>query len=142
MEGLMLSSITQKGIEAQLKAEQRANELGYVISKPTTDCCRYDMIIDDGNRLLRIQVKYCSHVQNASKGSVTVNLRKYSVNGKCREYYTEQEIDALIVYVHPVNKLCYFPSSVINGKKSLTIRYEKPLNNQKTKMLYLYDYLW
>lgn len=138
----MLSEVTQKGIEAQLKAEQRANELGYVVSKPTTDCCRYDMIIDDGEKLQKVQVKYCSHSLKTSIGSVEVNLRKYSLNGKCRGYYTKQEIDALIVYVQPVDKLCFFPASVIDGKKSLTIRYEKPLNNQKVKTICLDDYLW
>ena len=51
----MVSEQAKKGIIAQLKAELRANELGFIVSKPTTENCRYDMIIDDGKKLNRIQ---------------------------------------------------------------------------------------
>ena len=62
----MVAEQAKKGIIAQLKAELRANELGFIVSKPTTENCRYDMIIDDGKKLNRIQIKYCSYNQKNS----------------------------------------------------------------------------
>lgn len=138
----MVNEQAQKGITAQLKAELRANELGYVVSKPTTDSCRYDMIIDDGKSLKRVQVKYCAHSEEESVGSVSLNLRKYYLNGKQRTSYTKDEIDAVVVYVAPIDKLCYLPIEVVDGKQSITLRYEKPKNNQKAKVLECADYYW
>ena len=138
----MISEVTAKGLEAQLKAEIRANELGYVVSKPTTDCCRYDMIIDTGNELKRVQVKYCDCKSPEADGAVKVNLRKFSLNKNERPFYTESEIDALVVYIKPVEKLCYFPIEVVSGKKSITIRYEASKNNQTARTYNCFDYLW
>ena len=138
----MVNEQTQKGIIAQLKAELRANELGYIVSKPTTDSCRYDMIIDDGCTLKRIQVKYCAHSAEESEGSVAVNLRKYYLNGKQRPFYSRNEIDAIVVYVAPIDKLCYLPIEVVDGKQTVTLRYEKPKNNQKAKVIECSDYFW
>lgn len=49
----------QKGELALLKVLVRANELGWVASRPTRDC-RYDLVLDDGKQLHRVQVKYCN----------------------------------------------------------------------------------
>ena len=137
----MLANVTAKGIEAQLKAELRANELGYLVSKPITECCRYDMIIDMGNSLKRIQVKYCSG-KSENRGSVLLNLRKMSLNGKRQLCYTSDEIDGLVVYIKPIDKICFFPIDVIEGKSSITIRYKPCKNNQKAKVYYCDDYIW
>lgn len=65
-----------KGAIAFSKAEIRALSKGYIVSKPSTDCCRYDMIIDDGVDLIRIQVKYAGGKNSNSTGNTVVNLRK------------------------------------------------------------------
>ena len=138
----MMADVTTKGLEAQLKAELRANELGYIVSKPTTECCRYDMIIDDGKNLKRIQVKYCDRKPSCSSGAIQLSLNKKSINGVERPYYTKDDIDGLVVYVKPIDKLCYFPIEIISEKKSLMLRYEKSKNNQTTNVWNCSDYLW
>mgnify|MGYP000617569243 FL=1 len=40
-------------------------KLGYIVSKPLLDSCRYDLLIDTGSRIVKIQVK--SKKQNAYK---------------------------------------------------------------------------
>ena len=138
----MIAETIAKGIEAQLKAETRANELGFIVSKPTTDCCRYDMIIDNGSCLKRIQVKYCNHECLSSSGSVQVNLRKYSINGKERPFYSSDEVDAVIIYIKPIDKLCYFDIKEIGNRKSITIRYLPSKNNQAKNIFDCNKYLW
>lgn len=138
----MLSDVTSKGIKAQLKAELRANELGYIVSKPTTECCRYDMIIDTECGLKRVQIKYCDCKASESSGAVELRLKKVSSNKKEKPYYTQDEIDALVVYVKPIEKLCYFPIDVIAGKKSITLRYEASKNNQTAGTFDCLKYIW
>ena len=138
----MIAEQVQKGIIAQLKAELKANELGYIVSKPTTENCRYDMIIDYGIKLNRIQIKYCSHNQKSSSNSITLNLSKYYINKKQKDAYTKDEIDAIVVYIPEIDKLCYLPIDIIDGKKSITLRYKKTKNNQKEKIKYCSDYFW
>jgi hypothetical protein len=50
-------STAQKGELALLHVLQRAVENGWIVSRPTRDC-RYDLVLDDGDRLYRAQVKY------------------------------------------------------------------------------------
>lgn len=138
----MISKVTQKGIEAQLRAELRANELGYIVSKPTTECCRYDMIIDDGMSLKRIQVKYCDHAPADADGSVHVEFRKCSNNGKERPCYTEKEVDAVVVFVAPIKRFCYIPIDVVANKTSINLRYQSPKNGQRAGVYMCKDYYW
>jgi hypothetical protein len=62
-----------KGQLATTKAQLRALELGYIPSIPNMDC-RYDIIIDDGKKLWRVQVKYANRVPANSQGAVIVKL--------------------------------------------------------------------
>lgn len=138
----MIADVTAKGLEAQLKAELRANELGYIVSKPTTECCRYDMIIDNGSELKRVQVKYAGSKQTSSTGSCVVDFRKRSANGKERKSYSKDEVDAVLVYLPELDKICYFPVEFIKDKGRLTIRYNQSKNNQTVGVIFAEDYYW
>ncbi len=132
----------QKGILASLKFETRANEQGYVVSKPTTDECRYDYILDDNNQRLRVQIKYADGRTFHSKGAVYVSLRKDQKTRKKMLSYSQQDIDALVVYVPKIDALCWFGPKVFRGKQALTIRYRPPENGQKKLLLMAQDYIW
>lgn len=130
-----------KGQLAVSKVELRAMELGFIPSRPLFDS-RYDVIIDDGKKLWRVQVKYGNGKPRNSVGSVTVNLA-YETRGRKNIYtYNESEVDALVVYIPKIDKLCWFPCEVFVGKKELSIRIDPPLNGQKSKIYYAYDYFW
>ena len=137
---VMLTS-NWKGQLAVSKVETHAMELGLVPNRPLLDC-RYDVIIDDGKKLWRVQVKYANRTSLHATGSVIVNLA-YETRGRRHVYtYQEAEVDALIVYIPKVDKLCWFPCSAFVGKKALSIRLDPPRNNQKTKIYYATDYFW
>jgi len=138
----MLSEVGAKGIEAQLRAELRANELGYLVSKPTTENCRYDMIVDTGASLVRVQVKYCDVKSPHSEGALALDLRKRTPGGRNVRLYHSDEIDALVVYLKPMDCFCWFPAALISGRPTLTIRYVPSKNNQSKNVLWYADYLW
>jgi len=137
-----MHSNTIHGLIAQNKAELRAIEKGYLVSKPITECSRYDMIIDNNNRLEKVQVKYAGSKQSASTGSCVIDFRKKSINGKERNSYSKGEIDAILAYIPEIDKVCYFPIDFIEGKSTLTVRYSEPINAQKKGIIFAEDFLW
>lgn len=127
-----------KGQIAQSKAELRAVTLGYMPSKPLFDA-RYDLILDDLNgNLIRTQIKYVGSLKD---GSVAVVSLDYANRKGEVKKYLSSEVDALVVYIHEIDELCFFPKDVFVGKLKLHIRLKEPkiacpLTTMAT------DYIW
>jgi hypothetical protein len=73
-------------------------------------------------------------------GVVIVKL-EYEDRHKKLKTYQADEVDALVVYIPKIERLCYFPNEVFVGKRKLSVRLEKPKNNYK-KVIYAKDYYW
>ena len=58
-----------------LRALQRSVEKGWLASRPTRDC-RYDLVLDDGERLYRVQVKYAGRRAVHCQGAVSLDFTK------------------------------------------------------------------
>ncbi len=136
----MLLTTSVKGQLAVRKAELRAFELGYLPSRPLYDA-RYDLIIDKNQTLTRVQVKYGNGKSSNSQGAVVVKL-DYEDRRKNNFTYSSSEVDALIVYIPKVNKLCYFPLSIFEGKRKLTVRITEPKINMIKGVIFAKDYYW
>lgn len=135
-----MQTTNAKGQLAVNKTELRCVELGFVPSRPLYDS-RYDLIIDTGNKLLRVQVKYGGGRSSNSAGSSTVKL-DYETRKNQVFTYQQDEVDALIVYLPKVDKLCFFEPKVFVGKRKINIRTEAAKNNQKSKIIAAKDYYW
>ena len=142
MVGDIIHSNTKHGLIAQNKVELRAIEKGYMISRPITECSRYDAIIDFGTHLERVQIKYAGSKHTESSGVCVVDFRKKSINGIMRKTYSADEVDAILVYLPDIDEICYFPISFIKGKGRLSIRYAKSKNNQKSGIILADNYIW
>lgn len=130
-----------KGQLAVSKAEVRAMEKGLIPSRPLMDC-RYDMIVDDGSKLWRVQVKYANGKPSNTEGAVIAKL-SYETRGRRHVYtYHNNEIDALVVYIPKLDKLCWFPVELCEGKHTLSVRIKNTDNNQYRKVIYAHDYFW
>lgn len=122
------------------KTELRALELGFIPSKPIFDT-RYDMILDNGIHLLRIQIKYADGKMSNSSGSIRVKL-EYKDRKQNIYTYKQEEVDGLVVYLPRVDRLCFFPLEIFIGKKYLCVRVEPAKNNQNKKILLAEKYYW
>ena len=129
-----------KGQLAVSKAELRAFELGYLPSRPLYDA-RYDLILDDGKKLIRAQVKYADGHPSNTEGAVAVKL-DYEDRSKKFYTYHKNEVDVLIVYIPKVDKLCLFPLSVFAGKRKMNIRIQKPKINYSKDVKFAKNYYW
>ncbi len=136
----MKVTTNRKGQLAVSKAELRAFELGFTPCRPLFDS-RYDMIIDDGNSLKRVQIKYADGKMSNSDGSVRVKL-EYKDRTNHIYTYQKEEIDGLIVYIPKINKFCYFPPEVYVGKRNLCVRIKPSKNNQIKGVLAAEKYFW
>lgn len=136
----MIITTNIKGQLAVSKAELRAFELGYIPSRPLYDS-RYDLIIDKNRKLIRIQVKYGNGKSSNSQGAIVVKL-DYENRKKENFTYHNLEVDALVVYIPKIERLCYFPLAIFEGKRKLTIRIEKPKINQVKGIIFAKDYYW
>lgn len=132
-----------RGEYAMAKILLRCVEKSFGCSRPMIEC-RYDLILDDGIKLYRTQVKYAGGASpKQCKGAVPVSLRKWRTDGRPPiPYYTAEEIDLLIVYVRRIDSLLWFGPEVFDRRKWLFIRVEPTLNNQKKGCLMAADYVW
>lgn len=128
-----------KGELACLKFEMKALEKHYIVSKPTAEA-RYDRVLDDGKRLYRIQIKYADYQDKNSNGSVSIHIEKFNHKKPIR--YTSQDVDVIVAYIPKVDKLCWIPSNVFEGKTQLALRYELPRNGQVTNVHLINDFIW
>lgn len=128
-----------KGELAELEVQKRSVELGYTVSKPTIPA-RYDLIIDDGVKLQRAQIKYCDATDlRRPTGHVKLGLVKTHKNTKLR--YTSDEIDVVLAYLPSVDKIIKLEADMFHNKQVVYIRTEKPKNNQK-KFNWYEDFIW
>lgn len=135
-----MHSTHQKGEIAQLKVQLRAAEKGIVLSKPVIDS-RYDFILDDGQRLERVQVKYASGRAPHSQGSVKINLKSWD-GRKLRRRYCADEVDALLVYIPQMDEVLRFEADLFCQRASFTIRLEPAKNGQTKSILNARDFIW
>jgi len=85
--------ITQrKGDIATTHAICIFTSMGYDVSLPITESASYDLIVDDGIKLFKVQVKYSS--------DICVDLRRIHSNSKgyVVKFYNHSDFDWLYVY--------------------------------------------
>lgn len=92
----------------------KAELLGLKLAKPWGDSNRYDFILDNGQRCLRIQVK-CTQ---------SINARGYQVQStycdkKKKAKYTAHDVDVLVAYVIPLDLWYVVPVEAFPASASL-----------------------
>jgi len=98
--------------EAAFLAKMEA--MGFEVSKPWGESSRYDLIVDVGGRLVRVQVK--SAHRAAEYGGYT-----FHAHGNSYEVYRASEIDVLVAYVVPEDVWYVFPVEVFRIYKSMKL---------------------
>lgn len=118
---------TKQGDIGEARAIYEYTKLGYVVSRTLFDSAKYDLIIDDGHEMLRVQVKttkcksksYGKYAKNSirtgyqvmlatSGGNRQVNIRR----GRCDEDYD-------LLFVLTEEGRCWsIPVSALDGAKN------------------------
>ena len=108
-------------------------EFGYVVSIPFGDNLRYDLIVDNGIKLFRVQCK-TAWIQD---GCLAFNHKSITTkNGKeISKSYNQNEIDLMLVYSPDLNKIYSVPIGT-----SLLLRFEPTRNGQLKNVKWAKDY--
>ena len=119
--------------EAMALAEFTKRGLNVLI--PFSENCPYDLVVDKGDRLVKVQCKTTKHVKNNCMEFQICRSNGFTYN---KERYQVNEVDYIFVYCIENNYMGLVP--IQDTKQSLTfnIRLSSPRNNQK-KGIHLYS---
>ena len=112
-----------QGDSAELRFMLLNHELGYIISHPFGDNAKYDLIVDTGITLERVQVKSTSR-KDTSSGMDCYNCLVCSGRDS-KQQYTEKDIDYIAIYVIPVKEIKGKTVKLYPHRKSQRNTYEK-----------------
>ena len=109
---------------------------GINVAIPLSDNLPFDIIVYYNNKFFKCQVKSTNNYKN---GSCFFSLT--SENGYLHKthYYTNEEVDVFVLC--DLNNIFLFTFDEINNKKNITLRYDKPNNNQHKNINYAIDYI-
>ena len=132
-----------KGRIALAKVLARAAVKGWAVSV-TEEGQRYDLVLDDGRRLYRAQVKWAG--ARARPGVAFVSLQSWAGNGRDRprgkqRRYAAGEIDVVLAYVPMIDRVCWFDGDHLL-KSGLQVRYAPAANGQQAGLLPADDFAW
>lgn len=118
------------GAYAELKVGAEAIRRNYTVCYPHGDNAQYDIVLDTGTSMDRVQIKYASMREN---GCLVVYPQ--SSTGKT---YADNSVDYYLIYCPDTDKIYKVP--VLNKTMSLRI---KDTKNKQTKLVNLAkDFEW
>lgn len=131
-----MTETKQKGLTTELQCQLYFTQLGYNVSMPLGEDCRYDMIVDFNGILCRIQVKTC-HVNNLKTG-IEFSTRSTQCNTQTTKtiLYTADVIDYFATFYD--NKCYLVPVQEVSGTQK-TLLFENKRKNQQP-ITFIEDY--
>ena len=96
---------TRRGAIAETVIAAELLKLGLDVYRPVSEGGRYDLLVDAGNRLLRVQCK--SARLKGAVVAVPMRTTRLTPRGYVRTTYTSHEIDGVAAYC-PGNERCYW----------------------------------
>jgi prevent-host-death family protein len=137
-EHMFVFDSNHKGNVAELAIATEAARLGLSVLKPLTEHERYDLALDLGSRILRVQCKWARHHDGVVL--VRVGRSRTSRRGYIRSTYREDEVDALAAYCQVLDRCYLLPVSMIVGRHSVYLRTSPARNNQRAAINFAADY--
>jgi prevent-host-death family protein len=129
----------QKGDIAEIEIAAAAIRAGCTVARPLTDHPPYDLVIEIGSRLLRVQCKWAA----LENGVVQVRLRRCTHSptlGYVRSSYDSDEIDAIAAYCDELNQCFLIPIDLIAAQDWISLRVDPPRNGQRAALHLAADY--
>ena len=135
----MLSS-NQKGNIAEAAIALEAIRLGIEVLKPVAEHGRYDLALDLGSRIVRVQCKWGSLDRRLGVICVRVGGSRHTPAGYVVSSYSDDEVDAIAVYCGETDQVFLVPIEVVAGKRQLHLRIRTARNSQRACINLASDY--
>jgi hypothetical protein len=124
----------QTGERSEAAFLHRASALGFGVAKPWGDSLRYDFILDNGERLWRIQIKCTESIR-----AQAYETRATYTIGKTRAVYTTHDTDFIAAHIVPLDIWYILPVEVCTPAPMLRFY---PHRQAKKMRLEKYRELW
>jgi hypothetical protein len=105
----------RRGEMAEAAFLHKASRLGFGVAKPWGDSDPYDLIVDSGRRLWRVQVK--SAYRAGEYGGYTFHAH----GNENKKVYSLKDIDVLVAYIVPEDLWYVVPVSVFRRIKGMKL---------------------
>jgi hypothetical protein len=128
-----------KGDRTTLAVMLALHEAGFALSVPFGENTRYDLVIDDGGRLLRVQCKTGRLRDGAILFALCSCYGHHRNPGNARRSY-DGEIDLFAVYCRETERVYLVPIDALGAKVQGTLRVDPPRNSQKRHVRFAADY--
>ncbi len=127
-----------KGNIAEAAIAFHATRLGIPVLRPLCEHTRYDLGLELGGRVLRVQCKWASR----SGDVVVVELRtnRRGPHGYIRGSYAPTEIDAFAAYCPDTDECYLMPIGGVDGRSQIYLRLAPTRNGQRAAITYAADY--
>jgi antitoxin (DNA-binding transcriptional repressor) of toxin-antitoxin stability system len=120
-----------KGAVAEQAIVLAATKLRIPVWRPVAEHGRYDLVLEVGDRLWRVQVKWGRLGKARDVIVVHTGTCRLTPNGYVRGTYTVDEVDLFGVYCGELDRCFLLPLSVAAGKHAVQLRLTPPLNGQR-----------
>ena len=128
----------QKGAIAETAVAHAAVKLGLGVSRPVNEGERYDLILDVGQRLLRVQVKWSPRKNDVIV--VRCQSSRRSREGLVARQYSPHDIDALAAYCEEIDRCYLLPVSLVCQRRQANLRLAPTRNSQRAAILWAADF--
>jgi PD-(D/E)XK endonuclease len=128
-----------KGDRTTLAVMLALREAGFAVSVPFGENTRYDLVIDDGKRLARVQCKTGRLREGAVLFAACSCYGHHRNPDTARRSY-EGQIDLFAVHCQQNGRVYVIPIDDIQARVMVTLRVDPPRNGQRRKIRFAADY--
>jgi prevent-host-death family protein len=121
-----------KGNIAEQAIRFEAAKLGVPFLQPVGEHYRWDLALDIGGRIWRVQCKWGSLSKDRAVIRVYLSTSVCTPNGYVRTAYSPDEVDLFAVYCSELDRSFLLPASLGCGRGGIWLRLTPPRNNQKS----------
>lgn len=135
----MLNETQLKGLTTELQCQLFFTSLGYNVSVPIAQDCRYDLILDIDNVLYKLQIKTSRKNDSNNEGIIfnTVSTRTNHSQGNIINKYTKEEVDFFATYYN--NKVYLVPIEICQSSEKRLVIQKSQYSNQQMDLLEDYE---
>ena len=136
----MRNDPNSKGNIAEAAIAFRAISLGLSVSKPLTEHSRYDLVIEIGGELYRVQCKWGRMLPAATALTVNLCSSRWTPAGQVQTKYQAGEIDLVAVYCAELDRCYLLPERLFVDRRATQLRLVPPRNGQRSCINLADDY--
>jgi hypothetical protein len=129
---------SQKGTVAEAEIALAAIRLDLLVLRPMNEGGRYDLAIDVGSKLLRVQCKWASRLGDVL--NIRCATSRHTPRGYLKTTYSADEVDVIAAYAPDTDRCYLVPIDEAAGMATVSLRLAPTRNNQALKVRWAHDY--